>query len=61
MTDFVSTRADALIGLATVLRDMGRLDEAKTVVSEGITLYEQKGNTVAVRAAKMHVALLPEV
>jgi predicted ATPase/class 3 adenylate cyclase len=61
MTDFVSTHADALIGLATVLQDVGRLDDAKTAASEGMALYEQKGNRLAVRAAKMHVALLSEV
>ena len=58
ITDFVSTRADALIGLADILRQAGRSDEAKAVAADGLLLYDQKGNRVAARKARNHVAIL---
>ena len=47
LTDFMNTRADALIDLAQILQRAGQVDEANAVVAEGLALYEQKGNTVA--------------
>ena len=46
-TDFLNTRADALVDLADVHRRAGRLDEARTAAAKGIALYEEKGNRVA--------------
>ena len=46
-TDFLNTRADALVDLADIHRRAGRLDEARTAIVKGIALYEEKGNRVA--------------
>ena len=61
MTDFVSTRADALIGLAEILQRAGRPNEAKAVAADGLLLYDKKGNWVAARTARNRVAILSEV
>jgi hypothetical protein len=59
-TDFLNTRADALIDLAHIHRRAGRLDEARTAVAKGIALYEEKGNRVAVEHGRAHLAVLQQ-
>ena len=46
-TDALNLHANALIGLAEVLRLDARVAEASILVEEALHLYEQKGNTVA--------------
>ena len=58
LTDFVNTRADALVDLAQILREAGRLEEANAAVSEGLALYEKKGNSVAAGKTRAHLAVL---
>ncbi len=57
-TDFVNTRADALIDLAQIHQQAGRVEEANAAVAEGLALYEQKGNSVAARKTRAHLAVL---
>ena len=61
LTDFVNTRADAWIDLAQVLQEAGRLDEAGAAVSEGLRLYTEKGNTVAVTRTRSWLDALARV
>jgi tetratricopeptide (TPR) repeat protein len=61
LTDFVNTRADALIDLAETCQSAGHADEAKAAATEGLALYEQKGNTVAVRKTRARHAVLFQV
>lgn len=60
-TDFLSTRADALVDLAHVRHQAGRLDEANAAVAEGLALYELKGNRVAAARIRAEVAVLDQV
>ena len=59
-TDFLNTRADALVDLAHICRRAGRLDEARTAIAKGIALYEEKGNRVAVEQTQAHLADLQQ-
>jgi predicted ATPase len=59
-TDFLNTRADALVDLAHVHRRAGRLDEARTALAKGLALYEEKGNRVAVEQARAQLAVLQQ-
>jgi predicted ATPase/class 3 adenylate cyclase len=61
LTDFVSSRGDALIDLAQVLRASGRIPEARAAATEALSLYEQKGNAVAARKTDGDLAVLFEV
>jgi class 3 adenylate cyclase/tetratricopeptide (TPR) repeat protein len=45
-------QADALVDLATVLRAVGREDEAGPPIREALQLYEQKGAVAAVRQTR---------
>ena len=60
-TDFLNTRADALVDLARIHHQAGRLDEKNAAVAEGIALYEQKGNRVAAGKARTDLAILDQV
>jgi hypothetical protein len=59
-TDFLNTRADALVDLAHVHRRAGRLDEARTAAAKGLALYEEKGNQVAAERARADLAVLQQ-
>ena len=59
-TDFLNTRADALVDLAHIHRRAGRLDEARTAIAKGIALYEAKCNRVAVERTRAHLAVLQQ-
>jgi predicted ATPase/class 3 adenylate cyclase len=61
LTDFINTRADALVDLAEILHQARRLDEANAAAHKGLALYEQKGNTVAARRIRAHLAVLPQL
>jgi len=59
-TDFLVDRADILTDLADVLLVAGRQDEARDVLSEALTLYQQKGDVVTpirIRAAIEGIAV----
>ena len=56
-TDLLDLRGDVLLELATVLRSGGRADEARDCIQTGITLYEAKGNVVAVERARAQLEL----
>ena len=58
LTDFVNTRADALVDLAQILREAGRLEEASAAVSYALALYEEKGNKVAAGKTRALLAVL---
>jgi predicted ATPase/class 3 adenylate cyclase len=60
-TDFLNTRADALVDLAKIYHQAGRLDETKAAVAEGVALYEQKGNRVAAGKTRTDLAVLDQV
>jgi tetratricopeptide (TPR) repeat protein len=51
-TDLLDLRGDVLLELAVVLGARSRADEARECVEKGITLYEAKGNVVAVERAR---------
>ena len=56
-TDLLDLRGDVLLELADVLRSGGRADEARDCIQTGITLYEAKGNVVAVERARAQLEL----
>jgi tetratricopeptide (TPR) repeat protein len=60
-SDFVNDMADALIDLAIVQRQAGRLDLAGGTLAEGLRLYEEKGNVVAAGRARAQLAELARV
>jgi tetratricopeptide (TPR) repeat protein len=60
-TDFLNDRADAMFDLATVLREAGRLKDARAAFAEGLRLYELKGNVVAAGRVQAELAQLTEV
>ncbi len=60
-TDFLNIRAGALIDLAQIRLQAGRLEEASSAAAQGLALYEQKGNRVAARKTRDHFAVLFEV
>jgi len=60
-TDFLNHQADALIDLGHVLEEAGRLGEAHEAVSDGLRLYEQKGNLVVAERARAHLVKLGQV
>ena len=60
-TDFLNHRAEAVIDFADILRIAGRIGEARAALSEGLGLYEQKGNIVAARNARSQFGDLAEV
>jgi predicted ATPase/class 3 adenylate cyclase len=60
-TDFLNIRGEALVDLAQILQEAGRLGEASTALSDGLRLYEQKGNVVAARKIRSDLAVLLQV
>jgi predicted ATPase/DNA-binding SARP family transcriptional activator len=50
-TDFLSQTGDALLDLAHILRQAGRLELAHAKGAEALHLYQQKGNLVAATSA----------
>jgi class 3 adenylate cyclase/tetratricopeptide (TPR) repeat protein/DNA-binding winged helix-turn-helix (wHTH) protein len=60
-TDFVTTRADALTELAAILKQGGRVEEARSAAADGLALYEQKGNSVAAGKIRTDLAVLFQV
>lgn len=52
-TDFINYRADALLDLSQVLKASQRVDEAVTSASEGLHLYQLKGNIVSASATRL--------
>jgi DNA-binding SARP family transcriptional activator/tetratricopeptide (TPR) repeat protein len=56
--DFLFSHAEALHGLAEVLRIAGRTTEAIASLEEAIRLYEQKGNVVAAANARAELEAL---
>lgn len=59
-TDFLSHHADALLDLAHILQRAGRREEANASAIEALSLYEQKGNSVAGAAARSLLAQLSQ-
>jgi tetratricopeptide (TPR) repeat protein len=57
-TDYLSSRGDARIGLAYVLRKAGRPKEAADAAREGLDLYERKGDVADAGRTR---ALLAEI
>jgi tetratricopeptide (TPR) repeat protein len=57
-TDFLNHKGDALVDFAMVLSQAGHLDDARTALAQGLRLYQQKGNTVAVGKAQAQLAEL---
>ena len=57
-TDWLDSRAEALLDLAEVLRLGGRASEAATPAREALRLWEQKGSIVSAERARR---LLDEV
>jgi len=50
-TDFLNTRADALLDFAHILHLAGRTEVARARAAEALDLYQQKGNSVAAVSA----------
>jgi predicted ATPase len=50
-TDFLNQTGDALLDLAQILRQAGRLESAHARGAEALHLYQQKGNLVAAASA----------
>jgi tetratricopeptide (TPR) repeat protein len=57
-TDFINHKGDALVDFAMVLGQAGLPDDARTALAQGLRLYQQKGNTVAVGKARATLAEL---
>ena len=51
-TDFLTLRGDAFLDLAAVLELDGQAPEAAAALSEGLELYERKGNLVSAERAR---------
>ena len=51
-TDLLSHRGDAMLDLADVLRQRGRIGEAERSVRAGLACYERKGNAAAAVRAR---------
>jgi tetratricopeptide (TPR) repeat protein len=58
LTDYLGFHADALTGLAEVLRLGGRLEDAMVALHQAIELYERKGNVVESKKARGRLASL---
>jgi predicted ATPase/class 3 adenylate cyclase/DNA-binding winged helix-turn-helix (wHTH) protein len=56
-TDFVNHRADALVDLGIVLRQLRRAHDAQAVFAQALRLYEQKGNSVAAARLRADLAM----
>ncbi|MFL6033777.1 MAG: BTAD domain-containing putative transcriptional regulator [Gaiellaceae bacterium] len=57
-TDFLNTQAGALLDLAQICHDTGRLDESNDAAAEALRLFEQKGNGVAARKVRAQLPVL---
>jgi ATP/maltotriose-dependent transcriptional regulator MalT len=55
-TDAVSAQADTLVDLAEVLGRAGRRRDAEEMLSDAVTLFEQKGNVVGAEAVRAPAA-----
>jgi ATP/maltotriose-dependent transcriptional regulator MalT len=51
-TDLLSHRGDAMLDLAEVLATCGHTDESQRAVQTGLSLYEQKDNTIGAARAR---------
>jgi predicted ATPase len=51
-TDFLNQRGDALLSLAYVLHQAGRLEGARATAAEALDPYQRKGNVVAAASAR---------
>jgi predicted ATPase/class 3 adenylate cyclase len=60
-SDFINDRADALVDLAIVYTQAGRLGDARAALAGGLRLYERKGNAVAAGRARVDLAELAPV
>jgi predicted ATPase/class 3 adenylate cyclase/DNA-binding winged helix-turn-helix (wHTH) protein len=60
-TDFINHKGDALVDFAIVLRHGGRLEHARAALADGLSLYQQKGNTVAAGKARAELAELAPI
>jgi predicted ATPase len=60
-TDFINHRGDALVDFAIILRQAGRLADARAALAEGLRLYEQKGNAVGAGKARAELAALSPI
>jgi predicted ATPase/DNA-binding SARP family transcriptional activator len=56
-TDFVNHRADALVDLGIVLRQLRRAHDAQAVFTQALQLYDQKGNAVAAARVRADLAM----
>jgi predicted ATPase/class 3 adenylate cyclase/DNA-binding winged helix-turn-helix (wHTH) protein len=57
-SDFLSDRGDAMFGLALVLRQAERPEDARAALTEALGLYERKGNVVGAGRAQTELAVL---
>jgi hypothetical protein len=48
----LSHRGDAMLDLAEVLGTCGHTDESQRALQTGLSLYEQKGNTIGAARAR---------
>jgi predicted ATPase len=60
-SDLINDRGDAMVDLGVVLRQAGRREDARAAFTEGLRLYEQKGNVVAAGRAQAELAALARV
>jgi tetratricopeptide (TPR) repeat protein len=60
-TDFINHKGDALVDFAIVLRQAGRIDDAREALAEGLRFYELKGNTVGAGKARTELAALATI
>jgi predicted ATPase/class 3 adenylate cyclase len=59
-TDFLNTRAGALLDLAEVYRRTGRAHESNEAATRALLLYEQKRNRVAAQQVRADLAVFSE-
>jgi len=57
-TDFLNTRAGALLDLAQIHHQADRYDETDAAVAEALRLFEQKGNHVSARKVRAQLPVL---
>ena len=57
-TDFLNTKAGALLDLAQVYHDTGRSRDSNEATSRALALYEEKENRVAAHKVRERLAVL---
>jgi tetratricopeptide (TPR) repeat protein len=55
-TDALNRHGDTLLALAEIVERAGRSSEARTVLGQALTFYEQKGNTVSANKVQARLA-----